>query len=339
MFNLGINESRATKGFYNKTGDYIKVPPMGVFDFSLCSMPSSFTPIKNFLDTMRNRNHQRFYIQRSFALGDVLTTVPAVRLLREAGWDATMRVADYHAPLMDLLQVPYTTTKSEVSTPGLITDWIYERDLTDPRLGGLNRAVTAMKAIGIEPPDEIEWTMDAERLPELPMKTEQPYVVMTGWGSGVRKRLPVATIERTLRALNEDGIAVYYNGNPTKLNTGPMTTHLERRLSATQLFTLIYHAAALVTVDSGPLWVAHYTATPTVAILGPSHWRQRLAAHPLWPEGAEAIQMNEWMNCPSCSESAARCGGTYACLLGDAERLAREVTEKVIRYKEQVNGD
>jgi hypothetical protein len=339
LFKLGINETGAMKGFYNQTGDYVKVPPLGVFDFSSCRMPSGFSPVSNFAVAMRHAK-QRFYVQRSFALGDVLTTVPAVRAMCDAGLNAMMRVSGSHASMMEMLEVPYLTTNHPVDNmPGLITDWLYERDVSDPALGRLHRYHTAMMALGMNTATPPDWSVNVDRFPALPFATPKLYVVMVGHGSGPRKRLPVTTIERMLARLNEAGVMVYYNGGPVGLRVTARTALLNKQLSPTQLFTLIHRAAALVTVDTGPLWIAHYTATPTVAILGPSHWRQRLALHPLWPEGAEAIQMNEWMNCESCHENSQRCGGKYRCLTGDADRLATEVMERVIKYEEITDGN
>lgn len=334
MFQLGMNETGILKGFYNQTGDYVKVPPLGVFDFTRCRMPSGFRHVDNFAAEMQKLK-QRFYVQRSFALGDVLTTVPAVRAMNDAGLNAVIRVTDSHVSMMEMLEVPYMTTAHPTGDmPGLITDWMYERDVSEPALGNLHRYHTAMMALGMDAHTPPDWSVNVGRFPALPFQIPESYVVMVGQGSGPRKRLPTATIESVLTRLNDEGVAVYYDGGPVKLNVGTKTVQLNRQLSATQLFTLIHQAEAIVTVDTGPLWIAHYTATPTVAILGPSHWQQRLALHPLFPEGAEAIQMNDWIDCETCHESGQHCGGNYVCLAGDKDRLAEEVVKRVIKYKE-----
>jgi len=343
LFNLGINEAPTTKCFFNENGDSIKVEPLAVFDFTRARMPSCFRPITNFMDEMRALGHTRFYIQRTYALGDVLTGVPVVRWLRSKGWDAFMRVTGSHAELMNLLGVPHVAShvRLDKPAPGLIADWLLERDHTDPRLGAFNRTHIYFKALGIDIPTEpLDWSCDLERWPQPTMELPERYVVMAGWGANSRKQLARTSIERVLKALNEQGTHVLYNGGPVNISADPhMTLQLAKRLSVPELFHVIARADTLITVDSGPLWIGHFTATPTIAVIGPSHWRQRCMLHPLWPEGVATIQMDEWAGCKSCTENGRQCAATYRCLHENADKLVSAVLDNVNRFKELRNGD
>jgi len=339
MFKLGMNVSDISQSFVNMNGDYASVEPMGVFDFTrVKAMPSYFERIPNFLDEMKKREQKRFYIQRTYALGDTLMGVPAVRYCREMGWDAVLRVDGYNSRLLSLLDVPHLVTNQRLEIPGLIMDWVLERDHTDPQLGRLHRTHIYFKALGInELPKTVDWQCDISKLPPTPFNLPKKFVVMVGQGANFRKQLSKATIELIINRLNKEGRRVFYNGDPDDLDVNKdMTILMGRQLGVPELFTLIARAECLVTVDSGPLWIGHFTQTPTVAILGPSHPDQRLTLHPLYPEGAVGIKMNDWINCESCTENGCRCDNTMRCLHVSGDRLAETVAQEVTKfYQEQ----
>ena len=341
MFKLGINTSGVSQSFTNIFGDYSSVEPLGVFDFTFVKrMPSYFDPVTNFLHEMKKREVNRFYVQRTYALGDMLEGVPVIRYLRQLGWDAVLRVPGYYSALLAMLDVPHITSNERLENmPGLIVDWILERDMTSADLGRLHRVHIYFKALGINDlPSKVDWSADLSKFPEPPIHSSKKYVVMAGQGANYRKQLDVPTIELIIDRLNKAGIEVFYNGDPDEMNVNHELTHLiGRRLNVPELFGLIARAACLVTVDTGTLWIGHFTNTPTVAILGPSHPDQRLSLHPLYPEGARAIMTNDWINCPSCTENGKKCNRTMRCLHSNSERLAETVVAEVAKfYQEQV---
>jgi len=340
MFKLGMNTSDISQSFVNMNGDYASVEPGGVFDFTrVKAMPDYFDRIPNFIEEMKKQERKSFYIQRTYALGDLLEGVPVVRWFRAQGWDAVMRISGFTSPIMELLEVPYiTTSQRKVSIPGLIMDWVLERDHTDKELGKFHRTHIYFRAAGVNPPPrDLDWGLNLDRLPPLPFDVPKKFVVMTGQGANFRKQLPKTTIEMIINRLNKEGRSVFYNGGPDDLSVDPkMTTQMGLSLGVPQLFSLLDRAECLVTVDTGLLWMGHFTKTPTVAILGPSHPDQRLILHPLYPEGAVGIKMNEWIHCESCTENGARCNNTMKCLRLNGERLADTVAHEVAKfYQEQ----
>jgi ADP-heptose:LPS heptosyltransferase len=242
-----------------------------------------------------------------------------------------MRVEARHAGIMQRLEVPYITTNERTDMPGIILDWVLERDHTDPDLGKLHRTEIYFKALGIPMP-ELDWSMDPRRFPDVPVTGK--YVVMVGQGSNSRKKLPDMTVDKILRKLVDNGIKVCYNGEPELDIAG--VEFLRRRLSVPELFSLIFHSQALITVDSGPLWIAHFASSPIVAILGPSHFKQRTVLHPLYPEGVYNIQMNDWLGCRSCTENGIGCREEYRCLNMNGDRLADEVLLGTKKYMSEV---
>lgn len=338
MFKLGMNVSDISQSFVNLNGDYASVEPMGVFDFTgVKAMPSYFERISNFLGEMKKREQKRFYIQRTYALGDTLMGVPAVRYCRELGWDAVLRVDGYNSRLMSILDVPHLVTNQRLDIPGLIMDGVLERDHTDPQLGRLHRTHIYFKALGVNDlPKQVDWSCDLSKLPPCPFNTPTQFVVMVGQGANYRKQLHRETIELIINRLNAEGRRVFYNGDPDDLQiSSDMNVQLRRSLNVSELFSLISRADCLVTVDSGPLWIGHFTQTPTVAILGPSHPDQRLILHPLYPEGAVGIKMNDWIKCESCTENGCRCNNTMRCLHTNGDRLAETVANEVSKFYEE----
>jgi ADP-heptose:LPS heptosyltransferase len=103
--------------------------------------------------------------------------------------------------------------------------------------------------------------------------------------------------------------------------------------SLRELFSWIAGARCVVTMDSSPLWVSHFTKTPVIAILGPSRPAERLKAHPLYPEGAVAIELNKELKCEPCFEIAEHCKRKFDCLKTiSPERLYELIQPHVMRF-------
>jgi len=85
---------------------------------------------------------------------------------------------------------------------------------------------------------------------------------------------------------------------------------------------------AVITPDSGSMWLAHCGPTPLVFWGGSTPGTVKCAHHPFWPRGVRLIQTNDWINCPACYEHAEACGHAYTCLKSpDPERFVRETVD------------
>ena len=343
LFNLMLNSSGIKQGVYRDTGDFMGIPEGCVADLGRCkSGAKHFTPVDNFLKMLTSQEKNRFYIQRTFALGDTLMAVPVIRWMEKQGWEVFLRCNGKFSSLMSKLKVRNTNTVNPTDGEmGLMMDWILEADHGNSPLSKYHRIEIYFRALGADVPraDELDWSWDPDTFPHNPVTDDGPYVVFVGWGANNRKQLPVPAIEAILKSLNAEGIKVYYSGNPPFSWDLPLTVPTSFAWTTAELFPAIARARAIITMDTGPLWVAHFTKTPTVNILGPTGSEvHRLSFHPLYPEGAVPIKMNEWVNCPTCFENAAACNFKMKCLNSNTERLVSEVKENVMRFWSNSDG-
>lgn len=333
---LAINNTRLIQGFYTQSTTLLTAYPDQVVNVGdACSTPVQLEPVANFIDLVKKRKEKGFYIQRTFALGDTLMAVPPVRYCQKLGWDVRLRAHPDFLSILDRLNIPTESCRERPQGLGISTDFLLERDVGDPYWGKFHRVDIYLMALGLEVPHpwDPDWSCDLQKFPPNPV--EGTYVVFQGMGSNKRKWLEKETILKILKSLNDNGIKVIYIGEPRFLSYDhPLTTLTERKFSKLELFPVIAGAKCLLTMDSGPLWISHFTVTPTVLILGPAHGDQRISYHPLYPEGAIAIQTNEWIGCKTCADGPRQCKGDITCLRSNPDRLVLEVTNYVKRFWE-----
>jgi hypothetical protein len=337
MLKLGLNTTPTRQAFYSTSGACISAEPGQVVNMGITNgWPPGFRRVDSFIKFLESEGSKEFYVQRTFALGDTLMLVPVVRYCEGLGWNVRARVAQEYLNLMSLLNVRSEVTRYPARGFGILMDWIVEQDVGNPELGRFHRVELYFKALGLDcpSPGELDWSCDLSKFSsKVPLESE--YVVFQGQGSNRRKQLPLESIESILRKLSDSGVVVYYVGGPPELTVRSPRVHLTgMRFHFEELFPLIACARCLISVDSGPLWISHFTATPTVTILGPSAVRQRLSFHPLYPDATLPIEMNDWIGCPSCFEGAHACNGQMLCLQSNRERLAEAVLERVIKFWE-----
>jgi len=335
-FDLVHNSTQVMQGFYSE-GELHRVPPNCVIDLQgVRPIPKGFVPVKDFMRLAGTTKDKSFYISRSFALGDTLMAVPVVRYCQGLGYKVQMRVADQYLEMMRRLEVESESCNSlpPTDTLGIVVDGVVERDHGNSPLRNYHRVKIYFMVLGTKQPSvhELNWDWDPDRFPPNPV-TEGNYVVFLGHGANTRKQLPAEAIRKVCLALNEEGVKVYYTGSPRFDHDERMTVHTGSTWTKSQLFPAIAGARCFVTMDSGPLWVAHFTKTPVVGILGPTGGEQhRLAYHPLWPEGVVALRMDKWAGCDTCFEATKPCNYTVRCLNSNADRLVEEVVKGVKRF-------
>ena len=84
--------------------------------------------------------------------------------------------------------------------------------------------------------------------------------------------------------------------------------------SALPVTVMVGMAKFVVTTDSGSLWFSHLTECPTVCFLGPTEEATRLGRHPLYPDLCRKIELKDLVGCPeTCHHMLDYCGGHISC--------------------------
>lgn len=333
-FSLAANKTAIVQGFFDGNGNGMNVVPGMVIDTSsLKSSASQLTPVETVLEAVKPG--QPLVLVRTFSLGDVLMLVPIVRKLKELGIRAAIKTMADYEPALEALGIE-TVRVIPRHCASAFMDYVVERDHVDHQLAKMHRVEIYADMIGIpkEARRNWDWSMDSSKFPQY---TNDKYVVFQGAGSNKAKSLALKTAEWVCAALNIENVTVVYLGDKRGLDQSmlPLTKLSYMARSVADLFGLIGGAQCLITMDSGPLWVAHFTKTPTIAILGPSRPAERTSLHPLYPEGAVAIDTAKAIGCEPCLEKAVACGKTFKCL-GDisGEKLYGLMRDDIMRFWE-----
>jgi len=341
MFTMGYNVSSTGQTFYDRRGNPIAIPPHYAADLNLFQQPpAQLRPIKNFLHSLNGI--KAFDVQRTLCLGDVLMLVPVVRELKRLGYDVHYQTDLRFVSVLQALGINTAGLNRSVER-AIMLDWVVERDHWERALSRMHRCEIFARAVGLEQvPDVWDWSCELGRFPELkePWAERGEFIVFQGSGAARQRGLSEEAVQWLLTALAVEGVRVLYIGERLPdLKTDPELVRLQfMNGTLRELFSWIGMARCLVTMDSLPLWISHYTKTPVVAILGPSRPEQRIALHPLYPEGAVAVEMNRVVECESCFEMAKKCNYKFDCLYGvSGEQVYELLRPHVMRYlgKEQ----
>lgn len=311
IFDFALNTTSTIQSFITRDGEPITVYPHQALETLQIhgDMSDILTPIDSFLNCLDKRKIKRFCIIRTYAMGDILMLVPVIRALRKRGYDPFLRTFKSWRPVLDLLDIE----TGAIEHPFRFDDWginldgTLEQDHFRPKLSKIHRIEIYFMALGMRKvPKKLDWRLNSEKLPKA--NVEGDYICFQGRGSTVMKQLSLDSINCIKRGFEEKGIHVAMVGEGYKRSIG-------------ELFALIAGAKILVTMDSAPLWISHFTKTPVVALLGPTRISERLTKHPLYPDRAVGVALNEEINCESCFESTKKCNGKMDCLKVRSERI------------------
>lgn len=333
IFDFALNTSSISQGFYDKFGNAIVIPPKwAVNKKPISGNWNVLKPIKSFIQELQNQNVKQFWMERSYAFGDILILISVAQYLKSIGFDAGICTSQrYISIIRDMgIRARGERNRELLEDYGIKLDSTLELDHSVSKLYHVHRSFIYLKALGINKlPKTMPWNYDEKIFPSFDELTQRKfqfakknYIVFQGQGTTQKKQLLKNTIENICQWFLDMGINVIYVGNNVDIRIDDK--RLEKaftKYTVRQLFTLIRHAKVLVCMDSSPLWISHFTKTPVISILGPTRFQERLSLHPLYPEQAVSIQTNNIISCKSCFEQAKDCQQKVLCLASPAEKI------------------
>ena len=335
MRDLWHNTSGVTQVLHSTGFHPVEVPPGGVVVADGLEPPpwktGYFEPAPTLREYLRRNPGAGVVLHRSYALGDVLMLLAVVNRLQREHPAATFAIRTLEAYAGAIPRVNVDRADYAISLDGVL-----ERD-HDPLApeSRMPRTHIYLRALGysggVEPEDWHNPVMSGP-LPVPDGAPEGGYVAVQWAGSGPVKSLGQDRMRALVRELSARWTVVVFHGERVE-DVGGGTDLTGRGLGHRGLFGLVAGARALVCFDSAPLWVAHFTRTPTVLLCGPTDPEVRLAEHPLAPEGAAAVELDEMVGCEHCAEHAEACGWRYRCM---AETPVRRVAEAVGKALEKL---
>ena len=333
-FDWVINRTNVLQVYYDRLSDGpVHIHPRCMIDSRTLKSSHGLSKVKDLISELTYSGEESVYLERTFSVGDTLMVVPVVRRLIELGYKARVRTTREYGLMMDIIEVPWEVSSGRgAEGVGVILDYLVERDHIYKNLQTLHRCELLFKAIGVEMPETLDWSMDLSELPKAPVDFND-YVVVQFKGSGVKKSLSDPAISVLLDKFAESGVNTVVVGEKTQgIPPSNLISFLDRTLSLPNLFSAIAHAKALICMDSGPLWISHFVSTPVICIMGPTRPSERLSLHPLYPEGALAVRLNEEIECESCFEMAEACKRRIDCLHIEPEKIWDRLEPALMKF-------
>lgn len=314
--------------YYDINGDPIELP----HNCAAIGSKEKFKHLRSIEEIQNCRSlidkFNKIFIVRTYALGDILMAIPVGYELKERYPDKEFYFCTSSGfaggVLPRLMENAYTRIidrgilasrlEKDSDSVGIILDGVVELDHQGGEESSLHRVDIYRKFIGLP------------TIGKSPIWSTKPRyagthgVVFSSGGSNSLKQLPPDTANYVVKQLERRfNKIVHINHN--------------KLISAENFIETIRDARVLITMDSAALWVAHFTATPVVLILGPTREAERLSYHPLYPDGATSFSLSGEIGCEPCLHSRKTCGGSVNCMRHDKHRvweLVEQGIEKVM---------
>ena len=340
FFRFRLNTTNKNQLAYDDVGEVVRFAShLAVDGMKINYKVKALKEIKSFINYLKEKQIKKFYIKRTYALGDILMLVPVIRYLRTLDFDPYLATQEKFFEILRLLDIKVISKRiseflaSLGNNYGIDLDGAVEQDHVNILIQKFHRIEIYLKALGVKKiPKVFDWSYDSNKFPLI--NTKENYIVFQGQGSGKTKSLPENSIKKILKLLNKDGFNVVYIGK--KINTNgidrKMTEFSFFDLSTPELFSLIEKSKCLICLDSAPFWISHFTKTPAIIIFGPTKGKQRMKFHPLYPEEAFIVQLNKEIKCKCCFERAIKCKFNYDCLKINPDKIYSLFKDKLWEF-------
>ena len=263
-----------------------------------------FSTYRTFIDAVKSRGFENVVLRRTYALGDVLlVTAVAKWMQKKFGWNVGIET-DWTKLKGISHWFPRVSSANHI---GLDLDHVFELDHNpNGKYRKMHRLSIVKKVLG---DSGAEWDLGEDVKPDKKYKN---YVALQVSGSTSLKSLNRPILHR-LSILLARKYPVVLIGSGAGWE-GKNIVDLVGKTNLIQLWSVLKGCAGLVTMDSGPLWISHFTRTPTVLLSGPTRPEERISEHPLFPFATGMVRLERLVNCSPCWESKWACEGRLNCM-------------------------
>ena len=303
-----INESKVVQIVYENRGA-VEIPPRFLFYSDTNRGVSEFVLVEDFQDRLKAA--KRLVIQRTFGLGDTLMLVPIVRELREKYPSLEIFLAttrhEFRAELIEDLAPMvfdgYVNASYVTNFPydiGVHLDGYIERDHTEKGFTGTHRVDLYRRFFGLEEGRKPFWGD--------PSSVGDGTILVHEGGNKDVKSFERETFEFLVDQLSQvaDVVAI----------------EKDMVLPGKRLAEVVRNAHCVVTFDTSPLWISHFTGTAVIGFFGPTSYLARVIYHPLYPKGVRVIHLDKEVGCKGhCEERMVHCDRKTPCMKVGKERV------------------
>ena len=337
-------KSKVIEVFYRFDGEPVVLYPRFCVDQSelSASMASCLKEGISLSKQLKQKPDSVVCFWRTYGLGDILLLTPVFNWLKEvhpfcqiylvvaAGfldlfryWDVVTVVHNYNIP-----NIEYDV--------GYYLDGIVEKDHKRNENRYKHRLDLYCEFLGIpvlkEPifslpygEGEKNW---AEEIVGILRKIGKPIVVMQAFGSREVKRFSFGKVVKIVEELVKICSLILVHDTRVDFERIGMI-NLTGMTSVHELVALVDSVDAVVTMDSGILWMAHCTQTPVIALLGPTREQERLKYH----RNYIVVNLAEMVGCEPCFERMVKCGGMISCMKkSNDNQIVKEIASGIKRF-------
>jgi len=263
---------------------------------------------------------------RQYALGDLIQLIAACRNLK-ANTNISGITIITCASFVQALQPIYGDFKFMEYAPGTIIegydlifvlDGMLETDHSTKNVErGIHRVDIYLQNFGLNFPCQKNYELwkPSKFIGEMIMgKYEKPVIGLQIRGSGIMKTLPYDYIKKLAGILAEKYMVILLDQEKDKGFEGKSILNMCGKMSVHQCVSAMTQMDAVITMDSGMLWMAHAANCPVLTLLGSTREHERLSLHPQYPEKAKSVNIAEMVGCSPCFETRIRCKGKVNCM-------------------------
>lgn len=312
-------------------------PPKNVYEVR--KIPYPWAKRTDLIKELAKSDIKTVILCRRFGLGDIIQLIPSLAYLQEN----YPHIEFIFATIPDFMPLFQSDERYKVMNVryidmtkydlGVNLDYSVEQDLmlnSDLRFKHRIHTYAGMLGISLENPvidlkiskEALIW---ANSLIEKSRINKKKVIVLQLEGASVSRQLPRDLMLHLAKTLNQLCDVVLVDKGSAKVD---VTYNLAGKTDIQQLMAIIKVADALISFDSGCLWLSHIAKTPILTLMGPTRPQEKLSLHPLYPERARAVMVNNTIGCPeSCLYQGGKwCGGQFKCMAN----LPREFYDAVI---------
>jgi len=336
--------SKVVQLFYRSDGEPMEVYPHFCFDGGMINALGApcLSNGLTLLEQMKRKPDSKVCFCRTFALGDILVLTPIFNWLKDEypACQIVLATSPVFLSLFRYWDAVETIEKRMILHSdydiGYCLDGIVEQDHQGDEKSYKHRTDIYCEFLGIPVPkdpifslpygeDEKQWAegiIGAFREPEKPVVVVQlsgtmwfnsfPFEKAIRIGDELSKVCSVIMVHNFKQDIKIKGICNL---------TGQTTFH--------EAVALIDSADVAVTMDSGPLWIAHCTKTPIIAMFGHTRAKEKMVHH----RNYHSIDLAEMVGCESCFGRPTKCNGAADCLTkSDEKEITKRIRDGIRRF-------
>lgn len=340
---------------FEERGRVVHVPPAWCIDHKIGEQLLRYGAVQKFaqvLDYLKEKPTARVGFRREGGMGDIIMLLPVLRAINRAfprtqlflftsGQSVDMLKHTNGAGLQVLLipQIDATSLDFGINLEGVV-----ERDHGNRPYTNMPRHLIYADALGIKAwmmKQQLDYSIqlgseDRQFAENHAAKIGKRFVLLQLQGAMDSRTFQLPQTKAVAATAAKMGYAVCVMDAHQPPSLAPTPCYWPGSgLSIRKWLALMELASFSLTMESGPLHMAHVVDRPVVCFYGPTRVQERGAFHPSYGKGwVVPVELNKRINCPSCYMVASRCGWAWKCIRGITPPALAKLTEEAIHKLE-----